>query len=134
MQHETNLDLLLKNLKPSASDESFVFCSVPVRPASKLLTDLDPWAVIQENEGTTLILKKERADSHGLAYESLFGRITLQVYSSLDAVGLSAAVATALAVAGISANIVAGYHHDHIFVPKDKLGIALNLLRGMQCS
>lgn len=126
-----NLDLLLKNLKPTASDDSFVFCSLPSRPASTLLADLDPWAVIQEDEGTTLILKKERADNHGLAYESLFGRITLQVYSSLDAVGLSAAVATALADACISANIVAGYHHDHIFVPKSQLETALNLLRGM---
>ena len=126
--------MLLKILNPSASDESFVFCPVPVMPESAALAALDPWAVIKEDEGITLILEKECADSRGLAYESTFGRITLQVYSSLDAVGLSAAVAASLADAGISANIVAGYYHDHIFVPKTHIETALNVLRGMQCS
>ncbi|MDX9784762.1 MAG: ACT domain-containing protein [Spirochaetia bacterium] len=134
MQQEKNLDFLLKNLNPSTSDDSFVFCAISVLPKNPELEFLDPWGIVKEEEGITLILKKERADAFGLTYESTFGRITLQVYSSLDAVGLSAAVATALAAAGISANIVAGYHHDHIFVPKSQLGTALNLLRGMQCS
>ncbi len=134
MQQGKNLDLLLKDLNPSASDCSFVFCTVPGMPEGSELAALDPWAVIKEAEGITLILEKERADAFGLTYESIFGRITLQVYSSLDAVGLSAAVATTLANAGISANIVAAYHHDHLFVLKTHIETALNALRGIQCS
>jgi hypothetical protein len=134
MRQEKNLEMLLKNLNPSASDDSFVFCTAPAMPEGSELAALDPWAVIKEAEGITLILEKERADALGLVYESIFGHITLQVYSSLDAVGLSAAVATTLADAGISANIVAAYHHDHIFVPKAHIETALNELRGMQCS
>jgi hypothetical protein len=134
MHHEKNLESLLKNLNPSASDDSFVFCTISVLPESEKLVALDPWAIIKEEEGITLILEMERADSFGFHYESIYGKITLQVYSSLDAVGLSAVIAANLADAGISANIVAGYHHDYIFVPKAKLETALNVLRGMQCS
>jgi hypothetical protein len=134
MRQENNLESLLQNLNPSAAEGSFVFCAVPVLPGSADLAALDPWAIVKEDEGITLILEKKRADGLGLVYESTYGRITLRVFSSLDAVGLSAAVATALADSGISANMVAGYHHDHIFVPEAHLETALNVLRGLRCS
>jgi hypothetical protein len=54
------------------------------------------------------------------------------VHSSLEAVGLTAAVAGALTAAGISANVVAAFHHDHVFVPADRAEAAmaqLDLLR-----
>jgi hypothetical protein len=134
MRQETNLELLLKSLNPSASDGSFVFCTLPAFPGGADPAVFDPWATIKEDEGISLILEKERADALGLVYESVYGRITLQVFSSLDAVGLSAAVATALAGEGISVNIVAGFHHDHLFIPKYNLETAMNVLRGLQCS
>jgi hypothetical protein len=60
--------------------------------------------------------------------------ITLRVHSSLAAVGLTAAVAAALSDHGISANVVAAYCHDHIFVPADRAEEALAALRSLQAS
>lgn len=82
----------------------------------------DAFAVIREEEGTTAILPGERA---GMP----FARITLTVHSALEGVGLTAAVSGALAGAGIACNVVAGYHHDHLFVPWDRREEALGLLR-----
>ena len=58
--------------------------------------------------------------------------ITLRVHSDLAAVGLTAAFARALADAGIACNVVAGVHHDHLFVPADRAGDALAALRALQ--
>ncbi|HSF11576.1 MAG TPA: ACT domain-containing protein [Erythrobacter sp.] len=80
----------------------------------------DAFALIREDEGTTAIVPGEGGG---------FARITLQVHSALDGVGLTAAVATALAQAGIACNVVAGYHHDHLFVPWDRRDEALALLQ-----
>ena len=57
-----------------------------------------------------------------------WARITLQVHSSLTAVGLTARVADALAEAGISANMVAAIHHDHVFVPWERREESLAIL------
>ena len=48
--------------------------------------------------------------------------------SSLEAVGLTAAVAGALAAEGISANVVAAFHHDHVFVPAGRAAEAMACL------
>ena len=69
-----------------------------------------------EKEGVTLILPVEVAAEAGLEGEGGFRCITLNVHSSLEAVGLTAVFSTALTKAGLSANVVAGYYHDHIFV------------------
>lgn len=82
----------------------------------------DAFAVIREEEGTTAIVAGERA---GMP----FARITLTVHSALEGVGLTAAVSGALAGAGIACNVVAGYHHDHLFVPWERREEALGLLR-----
>ena len=58
----------------------------------------------------------------------MFRCITLDVHSSLEAVGLTAACAQALAAGGISANVVAGYSHDHILVPAPRAQDALAAL------
>jgi hypothetical protein len=64
----------------------------------------------------------------GLPPAPVFRRIALGVQSSLEAVGLTAAVAGALARQGISANMVAAFHHDHVFVPADRAEEALACL------
>jgi ribosomal-protein-alanine N-acetyltransferase len=72
---------------------------------------------LRESEGVTAILRREIADRLSLTYKFVAAWITLNVYSSLEAVGLTARFSTALARNDIPANVVAGYHHDHIFVP-----------------
>jgi hypothetical protein len=88
-----------------------------------------PIASFMETEGLTLVLSKASADALGMDYEGVFNCITLNVHSSLEAVGLTAAVAGKLAEQGISANIIAGYFHDHVFVPLLDASIALRLLK-----
>lgn len=92
---------------------------------------LSPLATFQEQEGMTLVLDLDVADQAGLAFESVFRCITLGVHSSLDAVGLTAVVANALAQRGISANVIAAYHHDHIFVPVQRAHDALVALESL---
>ncbi|HKK49302.1 MAG TPA: ACT domain-containing protein [Alkalispirochaeta sp.] len=118
MNGETDLDTILASLDPQASTDEFVFCTFPEGRYSDHAI-LDPIACVTEDEGLTLVLPREQADVSSLPYETAFRRITLSVHSSLTAVGLTAAVATRLAEHGISANVVAGYYHDHIFVPSE---------------
>ena len=70
------------------------------------------------------MLPAAAADGAGLAYDGTMEWIALRVPSELDAVGLTAAFSAALAVAAISANVVAGLHHDHVFVPAGRAGRA----------
>ncbi len=124
---ETNLTVLLGAMEPVLGEETYVFCNVK-RIDEKM--DLDRiWALVREDEAMTLILEKATADNADLPYESLFSRITLNIHSSLDAVGLTAAVATKLSAYGISANVVAAYYHDHIFIQQEKSIQALAALQ-----
>ena len=75
-----------------------------------------------------MVVARQDADRAGLAYDSVFRCITLNVHSSLEAVGLTAAVSGKLAETGISANVIAAYYHDHIFVPAEKADAALSAL------
>ncbi len=88
-------------------------------------------ATFNEDEGLSLILSEGVARAHGLPMDLPMRRITLTVHSALDGVGLTSAVATALAEAGIPCNMVAAYHHDHAFVPADRADEALRLLRDL---
>lgn len=80
------------------------------------------------------MLTKVQAQRLGACTDSTFKRITLSVYSSLEAVGLTAAVASALAKERISANVIAAYHHDHVFVPADKANQAVQILTKLRGS
>ena len=111
---ETNIDALVRQLSPRLDDTVWVFAAVP--PAEVPERRSEALACFEESEAVTLILPVSAA--HGLTTVSgSRARITLQVQSSLDAVGLTACVAQALADEGISANVVAAFYHDHIFVP-----------------
>ncbi len=117
MAGEEDLDTLLVLLEPSLLPGDFVFCTAANLKYGDF-AELQPLASYQEEEGLTLVLAKQSADVAGLAYDSVFNCITLMVHSSLDAVGLTAAVSGKLAANGISANVMAAYHHDHVFVPR----------------
>lgn len=127
MAGEEDLDTLLILLEPSLLPGDFVFCTAANLKYGDF-AELQPLASYQEEEGLTLVLAKQSADVAGLAYDSVFNCITLMVHSSLDAVGLTAAVSGKLAANGISANVMAAYHHDHVFVPENKAKLALQLL------
>ena len=130
MVAETDLTLLLKNLNPVAGSEDFVFTTLQ---ADKLTSSLISAAkgMFQEREGTTLILPSAEAEQAGLQFEGYYRCITCEVHSSLEAVGMTAAMSTALGKAGISANVVAAFYHDHIFVPAEKVDLALDVLTSL---
>lgn len=83
----------------------------------------------QEKEGLTLVLSAESATQAYLPFEAKFKQITLTVHSSLEAVGLTAAISDKLTQHNISANVIAAYYHDHIFVPADKASAAMIALQ-----
>ena len=125
MTGETNLDKLLKTMKPTLNVGDYVFCT------TKDLSQISISEIIlffREDEGFTIILKKQVADSLQLKYTFIASWITLTVHSSLDAVGLTAAFSKALTNESISCNVVAGYFHDHIFVDKKDAKKAVTVL------
>ncbi|MGK0408299.1 MAG: hypothetical protein ACJASB_000444 [Shewanella psychromarinicola] len=126
MLGETNLTALLASMSPVLLDDEYVFCSVQGQYGD--YQTLSPLATFRESEGLTLVLTKAAAIEGGLSFESVFKGITLTVHSSLDAVGLTAAVANKLTEKGISANVIAAYYHDHIFVQTEKAALAIEAL------
>ena len=123
----TELDELLKSMAPELVESEFMFCKV----AGSLIAyaSLNPVATFVEAEGLTLVLEKGLAQKAALQFEGIFRQITLTVHSSLEAVGLTAAVARKLADKGISANVIAAYYHDHILVQSSKAEFALSALQ-----
>lgn len=129
MTGETDLQTLIRSMRPDLDP-------VPYGYASRAGNDPGPtpagwFARIVEAEGETLVAPMAGLAALGLAAEGPLARITLTVHSSLAAVGLTAAFATALGREGISANVVAGFYHDHIFVPWDRAGDAMTCLRAL---
>ena len=123
MSGETSLAKLLATMSPQRRPGHYVFVTVADRP-----TDAEVLASVVEPEGFSAVITQDDADRLGLTYDYVAGWITLQVHSALAAVGLTAAVSTALAEADISCNVVAGYHHDHLLVPIDRLDDAIAVL------
>jgi uncharacterized protein len=125
---ETDLAQLLKTMRPVHNPGAYVFCTVPD------IKDMDTAAIIcffKEAEGYTVILPQALADQLQWPYSCTMAWITLTVHSSLEAVGLTAAFATALGQAGISCNTVAAFYHDHIFVPAADADKAMEVLRSL---
>ncbi|HBC3597821.1 ACT domain-containing protein [Vibrio parahaemolyticus] len=122
----TDLDELLRSMSPKLMESKFVFCTVSGVLADYV--DLNPVATLIESEGLTLVLEKSAVEKAGLSFNGTYSQITLTVHSSLEAVGLTAAVASKLASKGISANVIAAYYHDHIFVQSGKAEAAVSVL------
>jgi hypothetical protein len=125
---EIDLKKLLANLAPLLDSREYVFCTFKDSDYGDY-AELKPIASFIEAEGLTLVIAKDSADKEGISYQGTFKRITLNIYSSLHAVGLTAAGSTLLAKQGISANMIAAYFHDHIFVSSDDAEKALTLLQ-----
>lgn len=123
----TDIAVLLESMSPELQEGEYVFCSVDGPYPD--YAHLNPLGTFIESEGLTLIVSASSADKAGLAYEGRFRQITLTVHSSLEAVGLTAAVAAKLTDHGISANVVAAFYHDHIFVQSENADRALEALK-----
>jgi len=127
----TDLTALLATLTPTLQPGEYVFGTVADAAIADLLV-LKPLGMFREQEGLTLIVGKAVAEARAIPFEAAFKCITLTVHSSLEAVGLTATVAQRLAEHDISANVVAAYYHDHIFVPATKASQALAALQALQ--
>lgn len=116
-------------MEPELRSGEFVFSSTDAVPPGA-----EVFAWIREDEGVTLILDRLEADRLRLTYGFVAAQITLRVHSALEAVGLTSAVSTALGEAGISCNVIAGYFHDHLFVPVADGRRAVQVLRELAAS
>ena len=122
---ETDLDTLIAGMAPVLAPEVYVFTT------SKAPPDIPAILRFEEAEGVTLITTRADAEAAGLVHEFPCRMITLTIHSSLDAVGFMAAIAARLAAEGMGVNPVAGFHHDHIFVPEDRAEDAMCVLTAM---
>ncbi len=126
---ETRQMLALMN--PLLDADDVVFCTT----ADKALAEkAGPLALgsFREAEGVSLILPRAAAEALGFPVALPMRQIKLTVNSALDGVGLTAAVASALAAEGVPCNVVAAFHHDHIFVPAAKAEMALAVVKALQ--
>ena len=121
---------MIAGMMPMRRDGVWAFCTY----AGDCPLDLvqAALATFREDEGLSLILPFEAARAAGLDGLQPMTCITLGVYSALDGVGLTAAVSTALAEAGIACNMVAAFHHDHAFVPEADAERAMAVLGDLQ--
>lgn len=128
MSGESDLGTLLATTALVIADDIYVFAT---QASGQIADGLTPQMAFHEAEGLTLIITKAQADAFGMAYEYECRMITLNIHSSLEAVGFMAHISNLLAKAGISVNPVAGFYHDHLFVPVDKAQEAIQLLGKM---
>lgn len=131
MSGETQLSVLLSSMEPRLQSGHWVFATIAQEELADILEMIpasDIQGLYREAEGCSLILSQEQAASLNIECSEAFAAISLSIHSSLEAVGLTAAISTALAKEGISANVVAAYFHDHIYVPLEKANIAMECL------
>jgi uncharacterized protein len=129
MPGETNLQKLLGSMSPELLPGVVVFATLP--PGTQQPADVHPVMIFREREGETLILLEEEARAGKLPFVFRSRMITLNIHSSLDAVGFLAAITARLAAAGMGVNPVSGYFHDHLFVPADRAGDAMAILEAL---
>lgn len=116
----------LRNLTVDLDPETYVFVCLDSPDAT-----LDAIASVDEPQGVTQVIKQSAADEQGLSSTFRCRRITLTVNTDLDLVGFIARIATELASHHIACNVMAGYHHDHLFVPEQRAADAMEVLRGL---
>ena len=122
---ETDLGAMLAGLAVERRPGVFTYIAVEV-PTPGLIAAAH--AIVREGRLTTIVLPVEAAERAGRPVAVRFAWLSLTVQSSLEAVGLTAAVSARLASAGIACNVLAGYHRDHVLVPVDRVDEATALL------
>jgi hypothetical protein len=124
---------MIAEMMPALQPGEFLFWSA-TDPISISSCIKEAIGMFVEGEGISLILPLPMARARGIVGGVPMRQITLQVHSALEGVGLTAAVATELTRFQIPCNVVAAYHHDHLFVPSDRAEQALEVLQALQAS
>jgi hypothetical protein len=125
----SDLARLIATMAPQLRPGAWAWCALPDAAA---LGDARPVATLAEDEGLSVVVAEDEALRRGWAIALRAAWITLRVHSDLHAVGFTAALARALADAGIACNVVAGVRHDHLFVPFERADDALRALAALQ--
>ena len=125
----SDLAVLLASMRPELHAGAWAWCALPPGASPE---GVDAIATMREVEGVTVVVAEADAIARGWPATFRSAWITLAVHSDLAAIGLTAAFARALADAGIACNVVAGIHHDHLFVPHERAVDALAALRALQ--
>lgn len=120
-----NLDQALAALDPQIEGR-YIYTS-----AASVPEGLEPFAVIREAEGLTLVVPADQAAQFGFNDADVFTRITARALTSLLSVGITATITSTVASRGIPCNVIAGLHHDYFFVPSDREDEALALMRAL---
>ena len=113
MAGETDLSSMLATL--TVDRRPGLYCYIPM--VEELASEAE--AMITEPEGRCLVVSVAAAAGNGFQPDFVAAWLTLRVHSSLEAVGLTAAVSHALTEVNIPCNVIAGLHHDHLLVPSD---------------
>jgi hypothetical protein len=127
---EVSLSKLLATLTATLHPATYVFAVVTDESKLPPFSEVEMLFREAKSEGITVITQ-EYAGSHGLEYAFPSRKITLDVTSSLDAVGFIAVVATRLAAAGMGVNPISGFYHDHLFVPLGREEDALKVIAAL---
>jgi hypothetical protein len=126
---ERSLAKLLQTLTTTLHDDTFVFATLKTESSLPPLSEIRLF--FRELEGITVIVTLKYAKSTGLDYFFPCKMITLNVTSSLEAVGFMAVIASRLATKDMGVNPVSGFYHDHIFVPVGREQDALETLEDL---
>ncbi len=127
MTGERDLRTILNTMTVSRRAGTFVYVSLP---AGAPWSGVEPAAaVVAEDEGTTVVVERAVAERLGLVWTFEAAWLTIEIATALDGVGLTAALAGALADIGVACNVLAGFHHDHLLVPVARVDDALRALR-----
>ncbi|KAH0379605.1 hypothetical protein KCU92_g8073, partial [Aureobasidium melanogenum] len=125
---EVSLAKLLATLTATLHPQTYVFAVLADETSLPPFSEVEMLFREAKAEGITVITTQEYAETHGLEYTFPCRKITLDVTSSLDAVGFIAVVATRLAAAGMGVNPISGFYHDHLFVPLGREADALRVI------
>lgn len=123
---------MIAAMAPELVPGTWHFCACDARREAAFLPRA--LATFREKEGVSMILDAAAANALGAPMDQPMRQITLNVNSALDGIGLTAAVAQALAEKAIPCNVVAALRHDHVFVPADMAETALRTLQALSAT
>jgi hypothetical protein len=129
LQPEKDLSNLLKGMSPKLNEGKYVFAFIQELSEINLA---DVLCIFKEGEGITIVIEKNKADELKLKYDFVAAWITLEIHSSLEAIGFTAAFSDLLTKNNIGCNVVAAYHHDHIFVDHKNASAAIKALKELR--